>query len=194
MTGASHVGDLSVPPLVWDASPLHHAIKADKIDLLGDIAQNCGTFPRKNVTTDVVRGELERHKLPTDGLGWLDVVALGSDPDESVALSEILTLVTWTERVAPGHRNGGEATVLAWADLHSGLAVIDDSEARRIGRRNGVEVWGSLRVIADSVRAGHTTEYAATSLVDAMIASGMYYPRGCKQGQFVVWAKQNGLL
>ncbi|WUH93595.1 hypothetical protein OG900_28115 [Streptomyces sp. NBC_00433] len=194
MTEAPRIADLSAPCLVWDASPLHHAIKADKIDILGDIAQRYLAAPGGNVTTDVVRGELERHDLPTDGLDWLDVVALGDDPEERIALAEILTLVTWTERVAPGHRDGGEATVLAWADLHGAVAVIDDSDARRIGKQHKVRVCGSLRIIADSVRAGHTTAYAATSLVDAMITSGMYYPRGCRQGQFIAWARQNGLL
>jgi hypothetical protein len=53
-------------------------------------------------------------------------------------------------------------------------------------------VWGSLRVIAAAIGEGHVTEYVSTTLVDALIDSGARYP--CPRGQFIDWAKQNGLL
>lgn len=171
--------------LIWDTSPLHHAIKAGKIDVLADIGQNgCGAS-RRNVTTQAVISELDLYKLPLAGLEWLEVVHVDD-------LRELQALVEWMRRVSGAKSNEGEATVLAWAQVHNAAAVIDDGDARRIGRAQGLDIRGSLRVIAEAVRSGHTTEYVATTLVDAMMDTGARYP--CSPGQFVIWAKQNGLL
>lgn len=171
--------------LVWDTSPLHHAIKAEKIDVLADITRNgCGAA-RRNVTTQAVISELSLYRLPLAGLEWLEVVHVDD-------LAEIGALIAWMSRVSGSKSNQGEATVLAWEEVHSATAVVDDGDARRIGRRAGLDIWGSLRVIAESVRSGHTTPYVAATLVDAMIGTGMRYP--CARGQFINWAKQQGLL
>jgi predicted nucleic acid-binding protein len=90
-----------------------------------------------------------------------------------------------------GHKsNQGEATVLAWAQVHNAVAVIDDRDAVRVGRAGGLEVWGSLRLIAESIRDGRTTD-VATTCVDALMSTGMRYP--CPAGGFVAWAKQNNM-
>ncbi|MCZ2525652.1 MULTISPECIES: hypothetical protein [Streptomyces] len=72
------------------------------------------------------------------------------------------------------------------------MAVVDDLDARRAARKAGLEVWGALRVVAESVKDGRTTEYAATVFVDALIDTAARYP--CPRGGFVAWAKQNSLL
>ncbi|GAA2114970.1 hypothetical protein [Streptomyces synnematoformans] len=181
--GTPEASDAQV--LVWDTSPLHHAIKAEKIDILGDMARNAGEGRRRNLTTQAVIDELLYHQLPLDGLGWLEIVHVDG-------LEEIHALVRWMERVSGQRSNQGEATVLAYAETHDAIAVIDDRDARRIGRTGGLEVYGSLRIVAESVRVGHTTEYAATALVDALISTGMRYP--CPPGEFITWAKRKGIL
>jgi predicted nucleic acid-binding protein len=173
--------------LVWDASPLHHAIRADRADVLGDIARGPAGAPRRNVTTGTVIDELRFYDLPTTGLGWLEVVHL----DE---IRELNALMRWMGVVSGQSSNQGEATVLAWADVHQATAVIDDRDARRAAREAGQEVWGSLRVIASAVQNDCLSEQSATSFVDAMVATGCRYPKGCAQGQFVAWSKANGLL
>ncbi|WP_063727776.1 hypothetical protein [Streptomyces sp. RTd22] len=185
MIPATGVSDASAELLVWDTSPLHHAIKADKIDILGDIAQNSNGVPRRNITTQAVIEELAHHQLPCTGLSWLEIKHVDG-------LDELGALVEWMDRVSGQRSNQGEATVLAWAQVHKAVAVIDDGDARRIGRDAGLEIWGSLRVIAESVRDGRTTAYAATAFVDALMATGARYP--CRQGEFVQWAKQVSLL
>lgn len=171
--------------LAWDTSPLLHAIRAEKIDLLGLIAQHCGRTPRRNVTTQAVVSEISHYGLPLAGLDWLEVVHVDD-------LAEIEALVAWMARVAGAKSNHGEATVLAWAEVHRAVAVVDDADARRIGLREGLDVRGSLRVVADAVRVGDITAHAATALVDAMIATGARYP--CPRGGFVTWARQHRLL
>ncbi|MEU1211240.1 hypothetical protein ABZ424_01995 [Streptomyces sp. NPDC005790] len=107
-------------------------------------------------------------------------------------LTELEALVDWMNRVSGAKSNHGEATVLAWAEVHNATAVIDDGDARRIGRKAGLDVRGSLRIVAESVSDGHTTPYVATNPVDAMIDTGARYP--CPRGQFISWAKENSLL
>lgn len=185
MTSAPIVPPLLGRVLVWDTSPLYHAIKAQKIESLGIAVQTWQGTPRRNVTTETVVDELRRNELPLGDLGWLEIVHVDR-------LDELKALVKWLPIVAGKQANHGEATVLAWADVHGAVAVIDDAAARRAGLQAGLPVWGSLRVIAEALRDGSTTEYAATALVDAMMATGMRYP--FQAGQFVVWAKQKGLL
>lgn len=171
--------------LIWDTSPLLHAIKAEKIEILGDIARNRQGGTRRNVTTQAVISEINHFQLPLVGSEWLEIVHVDD-------LAELEALVTWMDLVSGAKSNHGEATVLAWAQIHHATAVVDDADARRIGRNAGLEVWGSLRVMAESVRNGHTTAYVATALVDAMIDTGARYP--CPRGQFINWARQNSLV
>lgn len=185
MTGQSFLPGGTGSVLIWDTSPLLHAIKAGKPDVLHDFARTCGSGPRRNVTTETVRHEIRRQGLELGGLEWLDVVRLDD-------LDELNKLVVWMERVSGQKSNQGEATVLAWADVHQAVAVIDDGDARRIGRRHGLGVCGSLRIVAEALADGRTTEYVATTFVDTLIGTGMRYP--CQPGQFVPWAKQNGLI
>ncbi|TDU05545.1 putative nucleic acid-binding protein [Streptomyces sp. 846.5] len=185
MNSAQQPPATSAPLLIWDTSPLFHAIKAGKIEVLGDIAQNFQGGARRNVTTQAVISEINHFQLPLAGTEWLEIVHVDD-------LSEIEALVDWMNRVSGAKSNHGEATVLAWAEVHNATAVVDDGDARRIGRKAGLDVRGSLGVIADSVRDGHTTQYVATALVDAMIDTGARYP--CQRGQFTSWAKQNSLL
>lgn len=180
-SASSPVGQLCV----WDTSPLHHAIKADKIDLLADMARTWNGAPRRNVTTQAVLDEISHYGLPLAGLDWLEVVHVDH-------LEELAALVKWMDLVSGQNSNHGEATVLAWAEVHGAVAVVDDGDARRIARRAGLEVWGSLRVIAEAVKESRATEYAANVFVDALMDSGMFCP--CQRGQFINWAKQMGLL
>lgn len=185
MTSVPQQPSPPAPLLIWDTSPLLHAIKAGKIEILGDIAQNWRGAARQNVTTQAVISEINHFQLPLVGSEWLEIVHVDDLP-------EIEALVDWMNRVSGPKSNHGEATVLAWAEVHNATAVVDDADARRIGRRAGLDVWGSLRVVSESVSDGHTTPYVATTLVDAMIDTGARYP--CPRGQFINWAKHNSLL
>lgn len=171
--------------LVWDTSPLHHAIKAGRLDTLADLAAEWQGLPRRNVTTAAVIEELRHYDLDVSGLGRLEVHHVDG-------LAELTALVRWMQRVSGQKSNHGEATVLAWADVHGAVAVIDDLEARKAARAGGLTVWGVLRVIAEAVGEGRGTEYVASTLTDALLASGACYPFG--HGGFLEWARKNGLL
>ncbi|MFB7461404.1 hypothetical protein [Streptomyces sp. NPDC056188] len=187
MSATSVATGLPASLLVWDTSPLFHAIKAGKLDILGDAARTWQGGGRRNVTTQTVVDELGTYGLSLASADWLEIVHVDH-------LNELTALVKWMDQVSGSKSNEGEATVLAWAEIHGATAVIDDGDARRIAgkQKNPLPVWGSLRVIATAVSDGHATEYVGSNLVDALIDSGARYP--CARGQFISWAKQNGLL
>ncbi|MEW2066179.1 hypothetical protein [Streptomyces sp. NPDC007346] len=185
MSAVSTDASLPATLLAWDTSPLFHAIKAGKLDVLGDATRTWQGVRRRNVTTQTVVDELGTYGLSLASADWLEIVHVDH-------LNELTALVKWMDLVSGGKSNQGEATVLAWAEVNDAIAVIDDGDARRIARRNSLPVWGSLRVIANAVSEGHATEYVGSTLVDALIDTGARYP--CARGQFISWAKQNGLL
>ncbi|SDT72257.1 hypothetical protein [Jiangella sp. DSM 45060] len=164
--------------LVWDTSPILHAGRIDRLDVLGDIASGW-----KNVTTAAVIEELE-----TEGValpGWLDVVHVDG-------LAELVALGSWLQRVSAGARNRGEATVLAWAEVHGAIPIIDDRNARAAAQRGGLDAHGLLWVVAAAVKSDRITRPAASGFVDAMLASGARYP--FEPGGFVDWATEHSLL
>lgn len=183
MSVASTAASLPATLLAWDTSPLFHAIKAGKLDVLGDITRTWQGV--RNVTTQTVVDELSTYGLSLASADWLEIVHVDH-------LNELTALVKWMDLVSGSNSNEGEATVLAWAEVNGAIAVIDDGDARRIARKYSLPVWGSLRVIATAISEGHATEYVGSTLVDALIDTGARYP--CARGQFMSWAKQNGLL
>lgn len=170
--------------LVWDASALHHFAKADRIDVLAQLAA-----PFRNVTTRVVMQELANHQLDAAALagGWLDTVPI----DE---LPELTAYVEWSDRLGlVDARHAGEATVLAWAQVHDAVAVIDDGEARHLGRKAGRRVHGTLWLVAQAVRSGRETESSVAGLIRAVSDAGARYPAEAVS-DFGRWARSQDLL
>ena len=169
--------------LVFDTSALHHFALADRLDVLGSFVEG-----HVAVTTNAVRQELERSAA---GDGWLGRL---SAADWLVTrhvddLDELVPLGRWLERTGAGRYDRGEATVLAHAEVHHGVAIMDDKRATRLGRGFGVEVHGTLRIIADACAAGRTSAAAVAGLIDTLRASGARYP--CDGAGFGEWMRAN---
>lgn len=113
--------------LVWDASALHHAAKADRIDVLADLAA-----PYRNVTTAAVLDELAQHGLrdaATAG-GWLEEQRLDG-------LQEIGLLSSWLPRLGAGQHHRGEVTVAVACEVLEATVLLDDRNAIRVLRQYG---------------------------------------------------------
>jgi predicted nucleic acid-binding protein len=165
--------------LAWDTSPILHAGRIDRLDVLGDIASG---WPR-SVTTAAVAEELEPEGIALPD--WLEVVHVDG-------LAELVSLAEWLGRVSAGKHHRGEATVLAWAEVHHAIAIVDDRDARMTAQKVGLETHGVLWVVANAVHDKRIAKTTAGSFVDAMIASGARYP--FEAGGFVTWAQAEGLL
>ncbi|WP_433228495.1 hypothetical protein [Actinomadura formosensis] len=171
---------------VWDASALHAAATADRLDVLGDMACCAALGSPRNVTTAAVVEELQQYGLTIVGQDWLTV-------EHVDGLDEILAVAKWVGIVgATSLHNRGEATVCAWAEVHGGIAIIDDRGARCAARTNGLAAHGSLWLIANAVREGWITEAAATGFTDTLLDGGARYP--FKRGGFLCWTRQQRLL
>jgi predicted nucleic acid-binding protein len=169
--------------LVWDASGLHHAAKAERLDVLGDVAKKA----YDSVTTAAVVDELARYGLAqqVEQSGWLRIVHVDG-------LEELPALVRWVGLLSSGVHHRGEATVCAWAETHCATAVIDDADAKAAAARGGLDVHGTPWVLAGGVRAGALSELAADGLADAFVREGARYPFATRG--FSAWARRCGLL
>jgi predicted nucleic acid-binding protein len=172
--------------LVWDASALHHAALADRLDVLQDLARGSTQRPWRHVTTAAVLDELSSHGLNSSAFAWLQTAHVDG-------LDELHCLVTWMQRVgATDRRNRGEATVFAWADRNDAVAIIDDQSARRAAQQHGLEAHGSLWVMAKGVEHGRASVDSASNLADTLLQHGARYP--FEVGGFRHWARCQGLL
>lgn len=118
--------------LVWDASALVAAVRADRIDVLETMVKGS-----RNVTTSLVVNELRNLGLTdtTWAHGWMKVMHL----DE---LDEFDALVRWADRIGArsGH-NRGRITVFALAS-HGSLWVFAETVNR--GVKSGKSLCGLL--------------------------------------------------
>lgn len=166
---------------VWDAPLLLHAQSAQRGDVLGDL------LPRgRHITTDVVFSEIAAG-VPD----WIDVVQAPSDPEYLAALQ------VWRLRCAAGRgRHEGEASALAPVEnaRDDDIAVVDDGDARAVGRRHLGEgrVHGSLWLLCRGIDEEPARRTSVSRFCDAVLADGIRWPFGV--GGFDAWAVAQRLL
>lgn len=96
------------------------------------------------------------------------------------------------KRLGSGERDLGEESVFAAAELRSATAVTDDPAAVRVARNYGLDVHGTIWLLANACRDGKLTEPAAGNLVDALRGTGLRLP--CTGAEFPGYARQYRLL
>ncbi len=107
-------------------------------------------------------------------------------------LSEIRRFALWADRLGSGERDLGEAGVFAVAELRSGTAITDDQEAVRVAGTYGLDVHGTIWLLAGACRDGKLSVPAAGNLIDALRATGLRLP--CTGAEFPSCAGEYGLL
>ncbi|WP_117209725.1 hypothetical protein [Allorhizocola rhizosphaerae] len=174
------------PRLVFDTTCLSHFARADRLDVLGDLLAGTECLVPHVVREELREGSQRYPELAQIlSLEWLQVVGLES-------LDRLKRFATWANRVGSGARNVGEASVLSLAEELGATALIDDRDATRVGRSFGVDVHGTIWLLAISCRAGKLTEPAASNLVEALAHTGMRLP--CTGIEFARFARAHGLL
>lgn len=120
------------------------------------------------------------------GLPWLEIVEL-------VEMVEIVAFARYKAELGGGlERNNGEAAVLAWSSVHGGIALIDERAGTRAARRDGIDVHGTMWLIAEGVRTKQLGESAAVRMIDSLIGTDMALPTD--GAGFLAWAREQGLL
>jgi len=174
------------PVWVLDAMCLSHFGRAERLDVLRGLLVD-----KECWTTQVVLEELNQgadaHPVLRDVLAgdWLKVAQLDT-------LDEIRLFAKWAGRLGSGERDLGEASVFAAAELRAATAITDDQGAVRVARTYGLDVHGTIWLLAGTCRDGKLSEPAARNLVDALRATGLRLP--CTGGEFPTYARQHGLL
>jgi predicted nucleic acid-binding protein len=172
--------------LVFDTTCLSHFARADRLDVLGYLLTGAESFVPYVVREEIREGTGEYPELAQIlELEWLQVVALDT-------LDRLRRFTVWAKRVGAGVHDLGEASVLAVAEELDAVALVDERDATRIGRSHGVDVHGTIWLLARVCRDGKLTEVAASNLVDNLAATGMRLP--CTGGTFVRYAAAKGLL
>jgi predicted nucleic acid-binding protein len=173
-------------PYCFDTMILSSFACAERLDVLSDLMLGHECWTTTVVLAELRRGA-DKHPLLVDAINleWLQVANLD-------ALDQLSCFVKWAGRLGSQERDLGEASVLAAADLRNGVAVTDDREATKVGRRHGAEVHGTIWILAGACRAGKLTRTGAGSIVDALAAVGARLP--CTGSGFTTFASDRKLL
>ncbi len=172
--------------LVFDTTCLAHFAKIDRVDVLGSVL-----IEDVCTTTEFVRAEL-RHGCSTwpSLVNALEATWLGVDQLDTI--DALLVFEKWTRRIGAAERDVGEASVFAAAELVGGIAITDDRCASRVARHHGLEVHGTLWLLASACECAKLVEVEATNLIDMLTDSGMRLP--CTGSEFPAWARRHQLL
>lgn len=172
-------------PFLFDASPLLHAAKADRLDVLGDLVKSRECLTTQSVLDEVRRNDGDAHALVVRA-GWIRTM-----PTDS--LEFLHAYGTWSTRMSlTDDHNIGETMLCAYAELRGGTLVMDDRDARRTAERYGLVVCGTMRLVADACARGDYTLAGASTLADTLRESGMRLPFA--KGGFETWARAEKLL
>lgn len=176
----------SRPVLVLDTMCLVHFARADRLDVLPEFVVDWECWTTSVVMAEIREGVAEHPQLSAAlELDWIDIAQLDT-------LQEIKYFLKWAERVGAGERHVGEASVLAVAELRRGIALTDDAGARRVGQAHGIEVHGTIWLLANACQNGKLTEGAAGNLVEALRSVGARLP--CTGSEFPQFVRFHGLL
>lgn len=172
--------------LVLDAMCLSHFARAERFDVLRDLLVDKECWTTRVVLEEMRQGVASYPALDVVfGADWLNVVELDT-------LDEIRRFAIWVQRLGSGERDLGEASVLAAAEPRNATSIIDDREAVRVASAHGAKVHGTLWLLAGACRDGKLAEASASSLIDALRATGLRLP--CTGAEFSDYARRHELL
>ena len=172
--------------IVFDSSPLNYWSRADCLSQLRAIVQDAYCVMPRAVEEELLHGASRYSQIyQVTGAGWLEVVT-------DASLQGLKLFGVYSERLGRSDRNVGECTVLAYAELHGCLAVIDDRAGVRAGTERGVRIDTSLGLLARGVRTGVLKPVEAERVVDLLRDNEAYLP--CDGATFMGWATSEGLL
>jgi predicted nucleic acid-binding protein len=171
---------------VFDAMGLSHFARAERLDVLRGLLVDKESWTTQVVLEEVKKGVASypalRDVLTAD---WIKVARLDT-------IDEIRLFALWARRLGSGERDLGEASVFAAAELRSATAITDDPGPVRVARTHGLDVHGTIWLLAGACRDGKLPEPAAGNLVDALRGTGHRLP--CTGAEFPGYARQHGLL
>jgi predicted nucleic acid-binding protein len=143
------------PVWVIDAMCLIHFGRADRLDVLRGLLVDKECWTTQVVLEELSQGAASRPALMEVAISdWLKIARLDT-------LDEIRLFAQWANRLGSGERDLGEASVFAAAELRSATAITDDQAAVRVARTYGLDVHGTIWLLAGTCRDGKLPESTA---------------------------------
>lgn len=172
--------------LVFDNSPLSHFARAGRLAVLDRLTASYRRVVPDGVLEEIRAGE-EQYPPLADirNLDWLEAVPC-NEPEELRAFAH------YARVLGSGPRDVGEALVLAWAEVHRAIAIIDERAGTQAAIGRGVSVHGTLWLITNGVSSKDLALSDAERLVDQLRESDARLP--CSGAEFFEWAQNRGLL
>lgn len=172
--------------LVFDTMVLNHFALAERLDVLAHLVTGWPCATTTLVWEELRVGAAEHPAVAAvQQLEWLQLVALEQP-------TEVRSFADWVRRLGAGSRDLGEASVFAVAEVHGDIALTDDRNATRVGRKHGLAVHGTIWLLAGACRAGKLAEGGASALIDSLRQTGHRLP--CTGPEFPSFARRFGLL
>jgi predicted nucleic acid-binding protein len=150
---------------VFDATPLIYLAKVDRLTLVQHLEAPCVIPERvyaEVVATGVERGYPDARRIERSVEAELfDVVSVETTP----CLSRLQTNDSLSD---------ADAAVLACADAHDGVAVMDETYGRDVAAAEGITTRGTAYLVLKLTKEGAVSADEARALIDAMVDQGWY--------------------
>ena len=173
---------------VFDSGPLSHFAEAGWLGLLQAAVGNAEAWIPATVRSEIADGVNEhphlRGVLEADWLTLRDVVT----HEEQAAFAKYASRLLGDDQ----RKNLGECGVLALAQTHGSIAVVDDGAARQIASEFGVEVRTTVALLCDLVRSKELGLDLASTIADALIQTEYRLP--FEPGGFKMFVLENDLV
>lgn len=177
---------MSIGRLAFDSSPLNYIARASQLPFLQKLVADMECVITRAVEDELLRGASKYAQLyQVSAQEWIRVV-------EDSSIDFLQLFFEYQSRLGGGGRNTGEAATLAYAELHSLTACIDDRAARRHAQQRGIPFTGTLELVCKGIRANVIEEAEAVQVIDLLRDHEAFLP--CDGSTFVDWARAEGLL
>lgn len=182
------MGTDPVSPLwVVDTGPLSHFARAGWLGVLRLLAPT-NTILIPDLVADEIRQAPTAHAWLPQILThpWIVITPVTTE-------AELLAYSRYARRlVGDDGRNTGECGVLALAETHGYVAVLDDHAAVKAATAAGVTVRRTLGLLCDAIEQGQLTLAMVSALADSLLETG--YRLSLPPGGFARWAIESGRI
>lgn len=150
---------------VFDATPLIYLAKVEQLRLVSALDGHC-YIPQQIHSEVVSRGLAEgypdaRRVEQCIDAGYFDVI---STPESS--------LVTRLQQHP--QLSDADIAVLACADAHDSVAVMDETHGRTVAEVEGIDTRGTAYIVLLCAKMGELTVSDARDTIDSLVAEGWY--------------------
>ena len=150
---------------VFDATPLIYLAKVDRLALVQQLDASC-VIPERVYEEVVGTG---REQCYPDARRIERSVDADRSDIVSVATSALLTRLQDNSNLSDA-----DVAVLACADAHDGVAVMDETYGRDVAAAEGITTRGTAYLVLKLASEGAISVDDARTVIDAMIDEGWY--------------------